>query len=301
MKIMHLDKTYSNPSAPVHALKDVSIDFIHSGIVFIMGESGSGKSTLLRILAGADPDYTGTIEIEEPTYYVSSDYDLFNELTVMENLLLTRATQRRINKLIDHFNLSDLVRKKAKLLSNGEKRRIQLIKAILMNKKIILLDETVNALDYENLIAVMDLLKAFSHNHLIVIVTHNDTLIDRYADQIIRLSDGHVVDNQLLHTNNDDISHSSSPKSKNTKHKKDLRRSLFAYTRELFGYKISMIFLAILTVITSSITISLFTSGNSSANSKYIIETNNATLTAVPLNKTSSVYDSYAVYRNQCY
>ena len=140
MYVRNINKTYSNQTTPVHALKHIDIEFINSGVVFIMGESGSGKSTLLRIIAGIDTDYSGTVHLDDKPYYISSDYDLFNELTVLENLALTRHSMGKVKKICKRFKVLDLLNKKTKLLSNGEKRRIQLMKAVLMNHKTILLD-----------------------------------------------------------------------------------------------------------------------------------------------------------------
>ena len=101
--IKNITKIYRDSKINITAVQDVSLNFIETGIVFIMGESGSGKSTLLRILAGIDKDYTGSVETSESCYYVGSDYDLFNELTVMENLALTHTSINRINKITKKF------------------------------------------------------------------------------------------------------------------------------------------------------------------------------------------------------
>lgn len=289
----HIEKYYSNKNETVHALADISIDFIDNGIVFIVGESGSGKSTLLRILAGIDKDYTGSVSTNESCYYVSSDYDLFNELTVLENLALTHASIARINKLTKKFNLAHLLNKKAKLLSNGEKQRIQLLKAILLNNRIILLDETVSALDHDNLLLVMNVLKRLSKNHLVIMVTHNDALLDDYADQIIQLADGQVIQNQTVNRLYEETAllHSNHSKSKRT-----LQKALYAYTKELFSFKILTVLLAIVITVTSSLTISFFSSVNSANQFKKAIETNNATLTAVPFTKADSTRNYYNVY-----
>lgn len=295
MRIININKIYHNLDKQVHALKDVSVDFIDTGMCFIMGKSGCGKSTLLRILAGLDSDYSGSVELSDTTYYVSSEYDLFNELSVMENLLLTRNRKRRIVKMIEHFNLTDRLNKKVKLLSNGEKRRVQLIKALLMDKHIILLDETASALDHDNLITVMDLLKTLSKDHLIIIVTHNDTLLDHYADQIITLSDGCLMNNKIINYFSGD---NTTVKQHTNTRKKDLSRALFAYSKELLSYKLSLILIAVLTVLTSTISINLFTSTRNNSNTKQLIESNKATLTAMPLKTTPNMPDSYAVYQS---
>lgn len=293
MYVRNIDKFYINQTTSVHALKQINIEFIKTGVVFIMGESGSGKSTLLRILAGKDTDFKGTVHFDSNPYYVSSDYDLLNELTVIENLALTRTSIRYVKTICENFKVSDLLNKKTKLLSNGEKRRIQLIKAVLMDHKTILLDETVSALDYENLMMVMDLLKAFSKDHLIIIVTHNDTLVNDYADQIIQLKDGQVINNEILH----DKETLSKKYTKSKSYRKDTLRSLYAFTKELLAYKISIIILAIITVICASVSSSLFNSTNNNTVAKQAIENNNATLTAVPIAPASSERNSYAVYQ----
>lgn len=143
MRIEKINKIYHNQNKQVHALKDVSVDFIAQGICFIVGKSGSGKSTLLKILAGLDKDYTGSVKGFDGAYYVSSGYDLLSQLTVKQNLSLTRVSEKKTIKALQRYHLSDCENKKVKLLSNGEKRRVQLIKALFMNKRIVLLDETV--------------------------------------------------------------------------------------------------------------------------------------------------------------
>ena len=291
--INQINKYYLNQGQTTHALIDVSIEFIGCGITFIIGKSGSGKSTLLRILAGIDKDYTGNVELTDSRYYVSSDYDLFSELTVLENLALTQSSMRRLKKLAGQFNLEALLNKKAKALSNGEKRRIQLIKAVLMGKKIILLDETVSALDRKNLYLVMHLLKRLSRNHLIIMVTHNDALLKDYADQIIELANGKIIKNQIIQIGDKDSSfyHNINPKKR-----KKRGKALYAYSKELFTNKLVIILLAILITVTSSTTISFFSSTNTAFQSKKAIETNNATLTAVPIIKADSSRNYYYVY-----
>ena len=291
--IKNVSKTYRDLNSPITALQDINLNIIDTGIVFLIGESGSGKSTLLRILAGLDTEYTGTLDITDTPYYIDSDYDLFNELTVIENLALTRNSLQRVRSICARFNLTDLLNKKAKVLSNGEKRRIQLIKAFLTNSKTILMDEICSAMDYDNLFLMMDLLKIFSNNHLIIIATHNDTLVDKYADQIIELNNGRLINNQIIHF----IKGSPKLFPVQTMKRKDIIRSLFAYTKELLGYKVPLTCLAILTVICSTSSISLFINTNQNTIRKQIIENNNATLTAVPLNTSSTVPNKYGVYQ----
>ena len=294
MRIEKINKIYHNQNKQVHALKDVSVDFIAQGICFIVGKSGSGKSTLLKILAGLDKDYTGSVKGFDGAYYVSSGYDLLSQLTVKQNLSLTRVSEKKTIKALQRYHLSDCENKKVKLLSNGEKRRVQLIKALFMNKRIVLLDETVSALDYENLIEVMDMMKANSASSLFVVVTHNETLLPKYGDQIITLDDGNIVDNKVMHTPS-----FMGRKNRNRKGDKDTFRACFAYGKELFGQRLGLLLLSIISIVTLCFSIILFADVNSFSSAKQALESNELTLMSRPLNPEPKKDVSYYVYDQQ--
>ena len=190
----HINKVYHNKHNDKLALNDISFTIKdNKGITFILGASGSGKSTLLNIIAGTDNKYEGKRVIKGKVVYVTQDFRLFDDMTLVDNLYIISKDTDKINILLNTFGLYEHRKTKVYRLSNGQKKRLEFIKAILLEPDILLCDEITSALDHDNAIIVMDVLKSLSKAMSIVIVTHDEDIALKYADRIIRVNDGIMI------------------------------------------------------------------------------------------------------------
>lgn len=218
IEIKNITKDYIAGDMTVRALKGVSINFRNSEFVSILGPSGCGKTTLLNIIGGLDQYTSGDIIIdgvstkdykdkEWDTYrnhyigFVFQNYNLIAHLSILENVELalsiagiSKAEKRkRAIEALGRVGLKDQVKKRPNQLSGGQMQRVAIARAIVNNPKIILADEPTGALDSETSVQVMDILKEISKTHLVVMVTHNASLAEKYSDRIINILDGEVT------------------------------------------------------------------------------------------------------------
>lgn len=159
MKLSNIRKTYHNKNNTIEALKGITLETENNGITILLGPSGCGKSTLLNILAGQDKDYEGALEITDNLDYITQDFRLFESMTIEENLLLVSDDKDRIHDLLIQFSLEEHAHKKIKKCSNGQKKRVQFIRALLQSPSLLLCDEPTAALDHENAELLMTQLK----------------------------------------------------------------------------------------------------------------------------------------------
>ena len=217
MKIRGIRKTYNIKSAqPVIALNDISFDLPEVGMIFILGKSGSGKSTLLNVLSGLDKVDKGHIEIcgkditklsesELCNYrnsccgFVFQEYNLIPELSVGENIMLAlqlqgeKDAESKVREILERVGLSEYETRKVTELSGGQKQRVAIARAIVKNPNIIFADEPTGALDEQTGKSILDLLKEFSKNKLVIVVTHDKEFAKKYGDKVIELADGKIV------------------------------------------------------------------------------------------------------------
>ena len=140
MQLKNISKTYKNKSGIVKALDDISLDIRYNGLYVIYGASGSGKSTLLNIIARNDKDYEGKYINTGTVSYLRQEGGLIEDLTVLDNLLLCSKDKKRIDDLLDDLAIKDIRHKKIRQLSSGQKKRVQLLSAILLKPNVLLLD-----------------------------------------------------------------------------------------------------------------------------------------------------------------
>ena len=222
LELKNISKSFKTYDGDFYALKDISLSFPSTGLVSIIGKSGSGKSTLLNILLGIEKVSSGEIYFNHKSIKKLSDrefskyhlknvsmifqhYNLFSELSAKENIVLPLLMQnvslkeanKRADDLLEEFSIEYLANQKVKLLSGGEKQRVAILRALITSPNIILCDEPTGALDKENSILIMEILKKLSNKLLIVLVSHNKELVKAYSDRIITLKDG-KVDNDVL-------------------------------------------------------------------------------------------------------
>lgn len=182
-------------------LQNFTYKFNNNGFYLLLGESGSGKTTLLNILAGLIPFDTGIIYKDNISFdsqvnmpfaennveYITQDSYFVSFLTVFDNLRLISRNDNLIYDTLNRFGLSDKANRFPETLSGGEKQRLSLARAVVKNKKVILLDEPTASLDEDNKIAVFQLLSQMKQDTLIICATHDRQAIG-YADEIINFS-----------------------------------------------------------------------------------------------------------------
>ncbi len=204
--IKNLVKRYKNSSESV--LKGISLSFNDTGLYYLIGKSGAGKSTLLAILGGMDFDYSGEVfvdgkelksftEKEKADYrfesigFVFQDFKADEDESVKANLLKALAITDlneeekllRINEALKKIGLEEKLNKKFKSLSGGEKKRISLARALIRDNKILLCDEPVASLNEGLRKDVTEILLKESQRRLVIVITHDVTLIPDSAYQ----------------------------------------------------------------------------------------------------------------------
>lgn len=180
-----------------------------NGMYFISGNSGCGKSTLLSLLSLLDKPNGGYIklngkridklnEIEKENFYkkdigiLFQSFNLINDLSIKDNLTLSSKIKdkngiyKEIELLLIKFNLIDKLNQKVYTLSGGEKQRVALIRSLINEPKIIFADEPTGALDELNSKFLMDELKRLSIKCLVIVVSHDEELVNKYNDGIIK-------------------------------------------------------------------------------------------------------------------
>ena len=218
LQITDIYKEYRTGTLVQKALDGVSLSFRENEFVAILGPSGSGKTTLLNIIGGLDHCDSGELMIDGvPTAryrsrdwdayrnhsvgFIFQSYNLIPHQTLLRNVELAlilsgvSAKERRIRaeEELDRVGLKEQMRKKPAQLSGGQMQRVAIARALVNHPTIVLADEPTGALDSDTGEQVMQLLKEVAQDHLVVMVTHNPDLAERYANRIIRLRDGKVV------------------------------------------------------------------------------------------------------------
>lgn len=218
LSLRNIKKTYISGTNKVEALRGVSIDFRESEFVSILGQSGCGKTTLLNIIGGLDRFSAGDLIISGKSTahfadrdwdryrnhsvgFVFQSYNLIPHQSVLKNVELAltlsgvkRAERRRrAIEALERVGLGDQLSKKPNQMSGGQMQRVAIARAIVNDPEILLADEPTGALDSKTSVQVMEILKDISKDRLVVMVTHNPELADRYSSRIIRLVDGEVA------------------------------------------------------------------------------------------------------------
>jgi ABC-type lipoprotein export system ATPase subunit len=204
-----------NKKTSFKALDGVTLTFPKCGMVFVTGKSGCGKTTLLNLIGMLDAPDGGSVEIDGKSVFSSSDADayrngyvgmifqdlnLLSDFDVIKNISLAREINRQTlsdaegEELLKSVSLDGLAHRKISELSGGQKQRVAIARILAKNPKIILADEPTGNLDKKNGTIVFDILKKLSETRLVIVVTHDIECAQRYADRIIRMSDGKVVE-----------------------------------------------------------------------------------------------------------
>lgn len=222
LQLKNIVKDYVSGDTTVRALKGIDITFRDSEFVSILGQSGCGKTTLLNIIGGLDQYTSGDLIINgrSTTKYKDSDWDTYRNHTigfvfqsynliphqsVLSNVELaltlsgvSKAERRkRAVEVLEKVGLGDQIHKKPNQMSGGQMQRVAIARALVNNPDILLADEPTGALDSATSIQIMELLKEISKDRLIIMVTHNPELAEKYSSRIVRLLDGKVTDDTM--------------------------------------------------------------------------------------------------------
>lgn len=221
IEVRELRKEYKTGDFIQKALDGVSVTFRDNEFVAVLGPSGSGKTTLLNILGGLDTADSGEIIIngtstreyksaDWDTYrnhrigFVFQSYNLIPHQTVRANVELamtltgvgTEERRTRAEEALDKVGLKGHENKKPSQLSGGQMQRVAIARALVNNPEIVLADEPTGALDTETGIQVMNLLQEIAKDRLVIMVTHNPALAEQYANRIITLKDGSILEDK---------------------------------------------------------------------------------------------------------
>ncbi len=240
LSLTGITKEYQAGNTKVQALKGIDLHFRKNEFVCILGPSGCGKTTMLNILGGLDRYTSGDLVIngkstknftdrDWDTYrnrsigFVFQSYNLIPHQTVLSNVELALTLsgvskaerRRRAIEMLNKVGLGDQLNKKPTQMSGGQMQRVAIARALVNNPDILLADEPTGALDSETSVQIMEILKEISKDKLIIMVTHNGQLAEQYANRVIRLLDGKIIDDS------NPYEPEKEEKSEDTKKKKD--------------------------------------------------------------------------------
>lgn len=219
LQIQNICKKYVTGDLVQTALDNVSLNLRDNEFVAILGPSGSGKTTMLNIIGGLDRYDSGDLIIngistkkykdrDWDSYrnhtigFVFQSYNLIPHQSVLSNVELALTIsgisrserRRRAKEALEKVGLGNQLHKRPNQMSGGQMQRVAIARALVNNPDILLADEPTGALDSETSVQVMELLKEVANDRLVVMVTHNPELANEYATRIVRVKDGHIVD-----------------------------------------------------------------------------------------------------------
>ena len=219
LRLEQVTKNYISGKAEAQVLKGISVQFRKSEFVSILGQSGCGKTTMLNLIGGLDKCTSGDIFVDSKSTrdYESADWDMYRNhrigfvfqsynliphLTIVKNveLALTIAgvdKEKRRQKALDSLDkvgLKDHAKKRPNQLSGGQMQRVAIARALICDPEIILADEPTGALDSDSGEDVMNLLSNLAKDRLVIMVTHNELLAEKYSTRIVKMKDGVLID-----------------------------------------------------------------------------------------------------------
>lgn len=222
LQLKNIVKDYGEGDSKVQALKGVSINFRANEFVSILGHSGCGKTTLLNIVGGLDRYTSGDLIIKGRSTqeykdrdwdayrnhsigFVFQSYNLIMHQTVLQNVELALTLsgvskserRRRAKEMLEKVGLGNQLHKKPNQMSGGQMQRVAIARALINDPEILLADEPTGALDTETSVQIMELLKEIAKDRLVIMVTHNPELAERYSTRIVKLLDGEIKDDSM--------------------------------------------------------------------------------------------------------
>ena len=218
LQIKNISKKYKTGDLVQTALDDVSLNFRDNEFVAILGPSGSGKTTLLNIVGGLDRYDSGDLIINgiSTKKYKDRDWDSYRNHTIgfvfqsynlipHQNILsnvelaltisgISKSERRkRAKEALEKVGLGEQLHKRPNQMSGGQMQRVAIARALVNDPDILLADEPTGALDSETSLQVMDLLNEVAKDRLVIMVTHNPELAEKYANRVVKLADGKIT------------------------------------------------------------------------------------------------------------
>ena len=216
LKVSHLNKFYGD----WQALHDINFDLKKGEVLALLGPSGSGKSTLIRCLNGleeyrdseivfngakVEPSEKNWQRLRQKIGMVFQSYDLFPNMTVLENILLgptkvqkrDRATvEQEALALLDRVGLKEHANSYPRQLSGGQKQRVAIVRALALQPEVMLFDEVTASLDPEMVRGILDIIKELANDGsmTMLIVTHEMNFAAQIADRVLFLEDGRILE-----------------------------------------------------------------------------------------------------------
>ena len=219
LELRNITKDYVTSSETVNALRGVDIVFRDREFVSVLGPSGCGKTTLLNIVGGLDRYTSGDLVINGKSTklyrdrdwdvyrnhrvgFIFQSYNLIPHQTVLGNVELALTIAgidkeeriRRAKAALDKVGLSDQYYKRPNQLSGGQCQRVAIARALVNEPEILLADEPTGALDTVTSVQIMELIREIAGERLVIMVTHNPELAERYSTRIVRLLDGEIIE-----------------------------------------------------------------------------------------------------------
>ena len=221
LELLDVKKVYKTKVGDTNALNGLTVTLPDKGLVFVTGKSGCGKTTLLNCVGGLDGIDGGDIVIDGKRFsefsvkdydsyrntfigFVFQEYNLLPDYNIEKNIKIAtelqgiETTKETIDEILKMVDLEGLNLRKPSELSGGQKQRVAIARALVKNPKIIMADEPTGALDSATGIQVMETLQKLSKTKLVMIVSHDLELAEKFADRIIRLVDGRLVEDVTL-------------------------------------------------------------------------------------------------------
>lgn len=218
LELRKITKIYATDDFKQTALDSVSITFKKNEFVSILGPSGSGKTTLLNIIGGLDEYTDGDLIINDVSTkkykdtdwdsyrnhsigFVFQSYNLIPHQSILQNVELAltlsgvskQERRKKAKEALDKVGLSDHINKRPNQLSGGQMQRVAIARALVNNPDIVLADEPTGALDSKTSEQIMELLKEVAEDRLVIMVTHNAEIAEKYSTRIIELRDGQII------------------------------------------------------------------------------------------------------------
>ena len=224
LELIDIKKRYIVGGVETRALNGINVAFREREFVAILGASGSGKTTCLNIVGGLDRYDSGEMTIKgkktkdfsdkdwdayrnNSIGFVFQSYNLITHLSIVANVEMSLTLsgvsasekRRRALEVLKRVGLEEHLHKKPNQLSGGQMQRVAIARALVNNPEILLCDEPTGALDSVTSVQILDLIKEIANDRLVIMVTHNPSLAEKYADRIIKFEDGLIISDTNPH------------------------------------------------------------------------------------------------------